>query len=193
MSSPHRSSLVFASPIGFLRVTATRDHLVEVKLRAPEQDDRLLDDAATTLCRRARQEIEAFLAGDLQQFVVPWRIFGDRLKQRVLGAMAKIPYARTVTYGGLAQRAGESVGASRVVGAICGSNPLPLVIPCHRVLGAQGLGGFGGGIAMKRWLLQLEITGRPPRPLTPEEIAAPKEEMPVPAVTEGRQQSLFDD
>lgn len=165
MAPTERASLAFLAPIGRLRVTASRDHLLEVKLRAPELPDSLGDAAAADLCRRARQEIEDYLAGRLERFTVPWRLAGDGLKRRVLHEMARIPYARTVTYGELARSSGEGTGASRVVGAICGANPLPLVIPCHRVLAGDGLGGFGGGLAMKRWLLQLEITGKAPLPL----------------------------
>lgn len=175
MSTTHRSSLVFDSPIGRLRVAATREHLVEVKLRAPELPGGGADTEAAALCERARAEIAAFLAGELKDFTIPWRLLVDDLKRRVLGEMARIPYARTVTYGELARNSGEGVGASRVVGAICGANPLPLVIPCHRVLAAGGLGGFGGGLAMKRWLLQLETTGHPPPPLRSDGSEEPTE------------------
>ena len=72
--------------------------------------------------------------------------------------MARVGYGETVTYGELAARAklGSAYTAARGVGAIMGSNPLPVVVPCHRVMAADGLGGFGGGRATKEWLLALE-------------------------------------
>lgn len=191
MSTPERVSLVFDSTVGRLRVTANRTHLIEVKLRAPAADTVVPDGDAGDLCRRARREIEAYLAGELQEFTVPWRLFDGGFKRRVLEAMAAVPYARTVTYGELARRSGEGVGASQAVGAICGSNPLPLVVPCHRVLAADGLGGFGGGLPMKRWLLRLETTGRPPRALRPDGSEEPADDALVDPLADGVQQSLF--
>ena len=192
MAKPGRATLVFLSPIGRLRVTATREHLIEVKLRAPDLPESRVDTEATALAERARAEIEDYLAGRLQEFTVPWQLNLSPLDHRVLIEMAKVPYARSTTYGELARNSGQSTGASRVVGRICGINPIPLVIPCHRVLAADGLGGFGGGLDMKRWLLQLETTGRPPAPLRIDGSAEPSEEPIADPLAGGVQGSLFD-
>lgn len=185
MANTARTSLTFDSTIGRLRVSALTEHLVEVKLRAPELPDSFGDDDATAMARRGQAEIEAYLSGELTDFEVPWRILGSGFQRAVLKAMATIPYARTATYGDLARQAGDAK-ASRAVGALCGSNPLPLIIPCHRVVGADGLGGFGGGIEMKKWLLHLELTGRPPLPM-----GSPDSRADIDEVVAGKQQSLF--
>lgn len=185
MASSSRTSLTFDSVIGRLRVSALPGHLVEVKLRAPELPDSLGSDEATAMAQRGRAEIEAYLNGELTTFEVPWQIRGGGFQRAVLKAMATIPYARTATYGDLARQAGDAK-ASRAVGALCGSNPLPLIIPCHRVVGADGLGGFGGGIEMKKWLLHLEMTGRPPQPM-----GSPDSRADIDEVVAGQQQSLF--
>jgi methylated-DNA-[protein]-cysteine S-methyltransferase len=95
-----------------------------------------------------------------------WRLTDGAQRQVLRTLHGSVPFGRTVTYGELARRSGAfsdpadspengALGA-RAVGSIMGSNPLPIVVPCHRVLAADGLGGFGGGIATKRWLLTLE-------------------------------------
>jgi methylated-DNA-[protein]-cysteine S-methyltransferase len=83
-----------------------------------------------------------------------------RFSTRVVACLRRVPYGATVTYGELAQRAG-SPRASRAVGNVMAQNDLPLVIPCHRVVASVGLGGFGGGLRMKRDLLRLEGARRP--------------------------------
>lgn len=169
--APARAQLTFASPVGRLRVSAASAlgassdglRLVEVKLRAPEMPD-AGGGPALELAERARDEILEFLEGERQSFDLPLRLGGSPFQQRVLRQMSHVGFGRRVTYGDLARRVGDP-GASRAVGAVCGANPLPLVVPCHRVVASDGLGGFGGGLDMKRWLLTLEATGKPPSAL----------------------------
>ena len=78
------------------------------------------------------------------------------LRLTVLKLLAEVPFGETVTYGDLAKGSGAGLTASQAVGGIMGSNPLPIVVPCHRVLAADGLGGFGGGLRTKEWLLAWE-------------------------------------
>jgi methylated-DNA-[protein]-cysteine S-methyltransferase len=118
----------------------------------------------------ARTQLAEYLAGRRQHFDLPldWRLTGGSA-QRVLRALWEtVPFGATVTYGELAIRGGLGRGhtAARGVGAIMGSNPLPVVVPCHRVLAADGIGGFGGGRRTKEWLLALEgvLTGALPLP-----------------------------
>jgi methylated-DNA-[protein]-cysteine S-methyltransferase len=104
-------------------------------------------------------ELAAYFSGSLRAFSVPldWSLTGPS-QRRVLGALYEtVPFGESVTYGGLAGRSGSGVPA-RGIGAIMGSNPLPIVVPCHRVLAATGLGGYSGrgGLATKQWLLMHE-------------------------------------
>ncbi|MEW9547938.1 methylated-DNA--[protein]-cysteine S-methyltransferase [Nonomuraea sp. NPDC050783] len=103
-------------------------------------------------------ELNAYFAGELRAFRTPidWRLMsGARL--RVLQALHRVPYGTAVTYGELARLSGSGVPA-RGIGSIMGSNPLPIVVPCHRVIAGTGLGGFSGGtgVETKRWLLTHE-------------------------------------
>lgn len=106
--------------------------------------------------RIASKEIREYLAGRRSKFSVPLDLRGPEFMVKVCQAMAKIPYGRTVTYGELAGRVGRPK-AARAVGRAVGANPLPIIIPCHRVVGAGGkLTGFGSGLDLKAHLLDLE-------------------------------------
>ena len=106
--------------------------------------------------RDAISQLEAYFAGRLRRFDVLLTPEGTPFQRDVWSALTAIPYGETVTYGELARRLGRP-NASRAVGAANGSNPIPIIIPCHRVVGADGsLTGFGGGLAIKRRLLDLE-------------------------------------
>ncbi len=104
-------------------------------------------------------QLEEYFAGKRRRFDLAIAPEGTPFQREVWSALTKIPYGRTVSYGELASRLGRE-NASRAVGAANGSNPIPIVIPCHRVLGANGsLTGFGGGLDIKRRLLDLEAGG----------------------------------
>lgn len=102
-----------------------------------------------------RREIEEYLAGDRREFDVPFHLRVTPFQFRVLEAISVVPYGATATYGEIADRIG-SPRAARAVGAACGANPIPLIIPCHRVVSSAGLGGYGGGLELKRKLLHHE-------------------------------------
>lgn len=154
------------SPFGPLLLASTGKGLVRVGL--PNQDsDELLIDLATRVSPRvleapaqfeeARRELDLYFAGELTQFDLPldWRLSKD-FRRRVLRGIARIPYGQTRSYTEMARSAGNE-RAVRAAGTACGSNPLPLVVPCHRVLRSGGaLGGYGGGLPMKEGLLRLE-------------------------------------
>ncbi len=111
-------------------------------------EDRLLAQAATEMC--------AYLAGERDSFDVPIAPQGDEFSQRVWQILLRIPYGETVTYGAIADELG-SKGLSQRVGQSVGHNPLSVIVPCHRVLGADGsLTGYAGGLDRKRALLALE-------------------------------------
>jgi methylated-DNA-[protein]-cysteine S-methyltransferase len=113
----------------------------------------------------AAAQLAEYLAGERTAFDLPldWRLTAGRQRTVLEVLYETVPYGATVSYGELAVRAGmgRDYTGARGVGSIMGSNPIPVVVPCHRVLAADGLGGFGGGSARKEWLLGLEgvLTG----------------------------------
>jgi len=126
---------------------------------ATRLDAELVEDARTAPVER---ELAEYLAGTRREFTVPldWRLTHGTQRTVLQALYAKVPYGATTTYAGLATASGAYEGhgytAARGVGSIMGSNPIPVVVPCHRVMAADGLGGFGGGRATKEWLLALE-------------------------------------
>lgn len=107
--------------------------------------------------RDAREQLTAYFDGELQSFDLRLRPGGTEFQRKVLAELQKVPYGTTTSYGEIAKRIGNPK-AVRAVGAANGRNPIPIVIPCHRVIGSSGdLVGFGGGIAAKEALLRLEM------------------------------------
>lgn len=105
---------------------------------------------------QARRELEEYAAGTRRRFEVPFELEGTHFQCEVWKALCGIPYGETRSYGELARALGRS-GAARAVGAAAGKNPLPVIVPCHRLIGAGGsLTGFSAGVAIKRRLLELE-------------------------------------
>jgi len=150
-----------ATPIGRLLVVG--DYLAVRFLRFPgeSEPDRVWFEARAGPVREAARQLEAYFARRRTTFELPLDPRGTRFQQRVWGALETIPYGETVSYGELAKRIGQPT-ASRAVGAANGANPIPIIIPCHRAVGADGsMTGFGGGITLKRKLLALEAGQRP--------------------------------
>jgi methylated-DNA-[protein]-cysteine S-methyltransferase len=154
------------TPLGSLLLAATKRGLVQ--LAYPEQDaDSVLEGLARRISPRileapaaldgVRRELDQYLAGRRRGFelALDWRLVGP-FARRVLRATAAIPYGGVLSYAEVAAEAGSPRG-SRAAGNALGDNPIPIVIPCHRVLRSGGaLGGYGGGLERKRWLLELE-------------------------------------
>ncbi|MCO5145772.1 MAG: methylated-DNA--[protein]-cysteine S-methyltransferase [Aquamicrobium sp.] len=108
---------------------------------------------------RVKDQLREYFDGTRQEFDLPLDMRGTAFQLAVWRELARIPYGETISYGELARRIGQPE-ASRAVGAANGANPIPIVIPCHRVIGANGsLSGFGGGIETKKRLLALERPG----------------------------------
>jgi methylated-DNA-[protein]-cysteine S-methyltransferase len=106
------------------------------------------------------EQLGEYFAGERTAFDLPLRAEGNELQRAVWRLMAAIPYGETRSYGHLARALGDR-SLAQAVGTACGRNPLPVVVPCHRVVGADGdLVGFGGGLARKRFLLDLEQRGQ---------------------------------
>jgi len=154
------------SPFGELLAASTERGLV--RLAFPEESvDTVLDRLAQRLSPRiveapaaldeVRRELDAYFSGNRRAFQIPldWTLIGP-FGRRVLQATSEIPYGGVLTYTQVAGEAGSPRG-SRAAGNALGANPIPIVIPCHRVLRTGGsLGGYGGGVERKRWLLELE-------------------------------------
>lgn len=111
-----------------------------------------------------KEQVDEYCAGQRRDFDIRYRLVGgSNFETAIWEAMARIPFGETVSYGALAKQAGDPA-AARAVGVACNRNPLPLIVPCHRVVGADGaLVGFGGGVPLKRALLDFEsvVVGRP--------------------------------
>jgi methylated-DNA-[protein]-cysteine S-methyltransferase len=149
-----RERSVIETPLGRLALITHDDKLAAVDwtdedpgLAPTDDDDHLLTRAAT--------QIAAYFAGDLHRFDLPLAPAGTPFRQKVWSAMLEVPYGRTTTYGDVAREIG---GGPRAVGGACGANPLPIIIPCHRVLASSGLGGYSGrgGLDVKQFLLRHE-------------------------------------
>lgn len=111
-------------------------------------------------------QLEAYFAGELTAFDLPLTAHGTEFRRGVWNRLTEIPYGTTISYGELARRIGQPT-ASRAVGAANGANPIPIIVPCHRVIGSSGaLTGFAGGLPIKQWLLAHERRHAPAAALT---------------------------
>ncbi|MGH2980560.1 MAG: methylated-DNA--[protein]-cysteine S-methyltransferase [Solirubrobacterales bacterium] len=154
------------TPVGRLLLAATARGLVRITFPV-EAPEKVLEQLASTVSPRvlespaklddARRELDSYFEGRLQRFELPldWQLTRG-FYRKVLRATARIPYGKTRSYTEMANRAG-SPRAVRATGTALGSNPLPIIVPCHRVLRSGGaLGGYGGGLGVKQALLELE-------------------------------------
>jgi len=157
------------SPVGPLTLAAspTALHAIEFADNRHPQDRRHWQPGDTPLLAEAARQLSEYFAGRRRVFDLPLAPQGTDFQQAAWAALAVIPYGQTRSYAEQARAIGKP-SATRAVGAANGRNPLPIVLPCHRVIGASGaLTGFGGGIAVKRWLLAHEGVGDLPLVLTP--------------------------
>jgi methylated-DNA-[protein]-cysteine S-methyltransferase len=154
------------TPVGALLLTADDSGLTSVRFEEwravparPQpawlEDDGARGDASAVLAE-ARRQLADYFAGRTRGFDLPLAPHGTPFQRRVWEALRALAWGETVSYAELARRVGAP-GAARAVGAANGRNPLPIVVPCHRVIGADGtLTGFGGGVGRKEWLLAHE-------------------------------------
>lgn len=148
----------FNTPIGVLRVACDDNGLRFVlfennKYDAPNRADWKRDKVAT---KAAREQLLQYFAGDRKEFDLALNPVGTEFQQQTWHMLAKIPFGETWSYGQLANKI-NSPKAVRAVGAANGRNPIPIILPCHRVIGSNGtLTGFGGGLPVKQWLLEHE-------------------------------------
>ena len=142
-------SLTISSPVGRLTIEEEGGAVVAIRWGDAGRSN------GSPLLNEAARQLDAYFAGRLTDFDLPLAAAGSPFEQRVWAAMQTIPYGQTRRYGDLADMVGS---APRAVGGACGKNPIPIVIPCHRVLAKTGLGGYSGegGLVTKERLLGLE-------------------------------------
>ena len=147
-----------ASPLGPLLLAGDDSglrHVIFISEDQPPRPDPTWRKDTASLTETIRQ-LQAYFAGELETFNLPLATEGTPFQMKVWQALRDIPYGHTISYGELARRIGNPK-ASRAVGLANGSNPIPIVIPCHRVIGSNGkLTGYGGGLPIKEKLLALE-------------------------------------
>ena len=154
-------------PLGTLLVVEEDGTLIRVKYLdfEPSEDfvrsllgktDNEMYHQHTPFLNRTEAELREYFAGEREEFTIPYRYSGTSFQQRVWDSIASIPFGETLTYGDIAHHI-DHPNASRAIGNACGRNPLPIIVPCHRVTGANGsLGGYSSGLEKKRFLLRLE-------------------------------------
>jgi methylated-DNA-[protein]-cysteine S-methyltransferase len=152
--------LFVESPIGPLLLTSNGTSLTRLYINAHKNADTIqsswLNDSTDSVLAEAKRQLDAYFAGDLKEFDLPLAPAGTGFQQRVWKELLAIGYGETQSYGEVARRLGEP-HSSRAVGLANGSNPISIVIPCHRVIGANGkLTGYGGGLPRKAALLDFE-------------------------------------
>lgn len=147
-----------ASPVGPLTLAGHDDVLTHLRMEDQAhppvgREGWVLDEHAFP---KVVDQLEAYFAGELTEFDVPFRLEGTAFQRRVWSALLEIPYGETWSYGRVAKHIGQPT-APRAVGMANGRNPVAIIVPCHRVIGSTGtLTGYGGGLDRKRTLLDLE-------------------------------------
>ncbi len=169
-------SISLPSPIGHLTVIADADAVVAIFFDVehpgspPDANDRAaaslagavtpVDLGENPVLDRAAVQLDEYFRGTRTEFDLPIAPRGTAFQQQAWGALCTIPFGETISYGEQARRLGDK-NKSRAVGAANGKNPIPIVVPCHRVVGSNGhLTGFAGGIEVKAWLLDHELRVR---------------------------------
>ncbi|SOD81113.1 methylated-DNA--[protein]-cysteine S-methyltransferase [Streptomyces sp. Ag109_G2-15] len=148
------------TPLGRLLLTADPDGALTSLSMPGQKGGRTVQDGwrhDPGPFRAAQEQLTAYLAGELKEFHLPLRTHGTEFRERVWAALDAVPYGGTTSYGEIAARIGAPRAAVRAVGGAIGANPLLIVRPCHRVIGADGsMTGYAGGLERKVWLLTLE-------------------------------------
>ncbi|MCL2456155.1 MAG: methylated-DNA--[protein]-cysteine S-methyltransferase [Defluviitaleaceae bacterium] len=145
----------YSSPMGNLILKSDGEFITEILYR-----EKIFEDETNNILENCARELDDYFAGNLREFSVPIKATGTDFRTRVWEELKKIPYGETITYKELAARI-KNPAAIRAVGGANHHNPINIIIPCHRVIGANGnLTGYGGGIENKKFLLELERAGR---------------------------------
>lgn len=143
--------LFYDSPVGPITLVQEGEALTRLDFNTPSQAEE-----ATPLLLEARRQLQEYFAGERKAFALPLAPAGTVFQKKVWAALREIPWGETRSYGDIARAIGKPT-ASRAVGMANGRNPLPVFIPCHRVIGTNGsITGYSGGLEKKRFLLRLE-------------------------------------
>ncbi len=147
------SKIHYKSPVGLLCIEEEDDVIISLYLDVKPDTSA---DKETTVLKNAVRQLEQYFKGERQEFDLPIKLKGTDFQLKVWTALRNIPYGETCSYGELAKKIGNSK-ASRAVGGANNKNPILIIVPCHRVIGADGsMVGFGAGIGVKEYLLNLE-------------------------------------
>ena len=142
-------NLTISSPFGALTITEDAGNITKLSWSTGGTD-------TNPLLEESKSQLDAYFAGTLTTFTLPLKVQGSDLQRRTCAAMQSIPFGETRTYGDLAKDLGASAQA---IGQACGGNPIPIIIPCHRILGASNLGGFSGGTGIETKVALLKHEG----------------------------------
>ncbi|HEY1445372.1 MAG TPA: methylated-DNA--[protein]-cysteine S-methyltransferase [Acidimicrobiales bacterium] len=145
----------YEAPIGRLVLECDGDVLVGIWLPNERRNVRNDADDVPTVLKETASQLDEYFAGERTGFDVPMELDGTDFQREVWTELTRIPYGETISYGELARRVGRP-SAPRAVGQANGRNPIPVIVPCHRVLASNGIGGYGGGLKVKRQLLAVE-------------------------------------
>ena len=144
------------SPVGPLHLFAHEEGLTAMYMNVQRYELPQGEPGTNALLERTKQELQEYFDGTRQEFSIPLDPQGTKFQKSVWAELMNIPFGKTISYGELAKRLGDPL-LTRAVGTANGANPISIIIPCHRVIGANGhLTGYGGGIERKRWLLDHE-------------------------------------
>ncbi len=156
------SVLVMESPVGPIRLAADEEAITSVMFADLDTAVTDPDAEVAPLLGEARRQLRGYFSGSVRTFDLPLARRGTVFQRRVWSELEKIPYGVTSSYGEIAGRLGLPMGASRAVGTANGANPIAIVVPCHRVIGAKGkLVGYAAGLERKKFLLNLESAAKP--------------------------------
>ncbi|MDP5189388.1 methylated-DNA--[protein]-cysteine S-methyltransferase [Rheinheimera baltica] len=140
-----------SSPLGHIKITANADGITEIMFSSATEHG-----TPSRFTELAAIQLQAYFAGTLQQFTLPLAASGTLFQQHVWQTLCEVPFGMTCSYADIARRIGNN-NAVRAVGSANGRNPIAIVVPCHRVIGANGtLTGYAGGLEKKAWLLKHE-------------------------------------
>jgi methylated-DNA-[protein]-cysteine S-methyltransferase len=143
------------TPVGRLVLESDDDVLIGVWLPSSGAVGASTGDDVPPVLKETVTQFEEYFAGERTAFDLPMELDGTPFQRDVWAELSRIPYGTTISYGELARRVGRPKGP-RAVGQANGKNPIPIIVPCHRVLAGNGIGGYGGGLPLKRALLALE-------------------------------------
>lgn len=142
------------SPVGWLRLQSTETHLTAVCFDAEED---MNSSVQPTILKETESQLKEYFAGDRKHFNLPLAPEGTEFQQKIWQLVEKVPFGETSSYLDIARQSGSEKN-TRAVGLANGKNPIPIIIPCHRIIGSSGkLTGYAGGLERKRWLLKHEL------------------------------------